>query len=66
MPDTKKSLRVLRAELQLTQEEFAKLLNMPVSTYRKKESGESKFTLDEVYQISKIANKTVEDIFFAS
>ena len=66
MPNVKKNLRVLRAELQLTQDEFARMINMPISTYRKKESGETKFTLEEVYLISQIAGKTVDEIFFAS
>lgn len=63
MPDIKKNLRVLRAELQLTQKEFAKLINMPLSTYRKKEKGETNFTIEEAYVIANIASKSVDEIF---
>ena len=41
----KKNLRRLRVELDLTQKEFAKLIDMPLSTYRKKEKGETNFTI---------------------
>lgn len=66
MADIKKNLRILRTQLGLTQEEFAKYISLPISTYRKKENGESKFTLDEAYKISKIADKSVEEFFFAN
>lgn len=66
MPDIKKNLRVLRAELQLTQKEFAKLINMPLSTYRKKEKGETNFTIEEAYVIAKSVSKSVDEIFFTS
>lgn len=64
MPDIKISLRKLRAELDISQEKFAELINMPVSTYRKKEKGESQFTLNEAYHIAKTCNKSVDEIFF--
>lgn len=64
MPDIKISLRKLRVELNVNQEKFAELINMPVSTYRKKENGESPFTLNEAYCISKVCNKSVDEIFF--
>ena len=66
MPDIKISLRMLRAELDVTQEKFAELINMPLSTYRKKEKGESPFTLKEAYSIAKACNKSVDEIFFKS
>lgn len=66
MGELKKKLKILRVNLGLTQEEFAKFIDIPLSTYRKKENGESKFTLDEAYRISKIANGTIEEIFFAN
>lgn len=66
MPDIKISLKVLRAQLNVTQEEFAKLINMPTSTYRKKENGESSFSIEEAYRIAKIANKTIDEIFLFS
>jgi len=61
--DVRIRLRRLRAELDLTQKEFAKLINMSISTYRKKETGESPFTLKEAYLIAKIANKSIDEIF---
>lgn len=66
MIELKKKLKVLRVSLGLTQEEFAKIIDIPISTYRKKENGESKFTLDEAYKISKIANGTIEEFFFTN
>ncbi|WP_404989327.1 helix-turn-helix transcriptional regulator [Clostridium culturomicium] len=66
MIDVKVTLRKLRIELDVTQKEFAKLINLPVSTYRKKENGESKLSLEEALLISKIANKSVDEIFLAS
>jgi DNA-binding XRE family transcriptional regulator len=64
MPDVRISLRTLRAELNVTQEKFAKLIEMPLSTYRKKEKGESPISLDEAYLIASMSNKSVEEIFF--
>ena len=56
MGEVKKTLKILRVKLGLTQEEFAKYIDIPISTYRKKENCESKFTLEEAYRISKIAD----------
>lgn len=64
MLDVRISLRTLRAELNVSQEKFAQLINMPLSTYRKKEIGVSSFTLQEAYIISKISNKSIDEIFF--
>ena len=63
MPDVRISLRTLRSELDVNQEQFAKLINMTLSTYRKKERGESHFTLEEAYRIAKVAHKSIEEIF---
>ncbi|WP_418223530.1 helix-turn-helix transcriptional regulator [Clostridium isatidis] len=56
-------LKGIRVEQNLTQEELAKLIKMPISTYRRKENGESPITLDEAFKISKILGKNVEEIF---
>ena len=64
MPNIRKSLRILRSELDVNQKQFAKLINMPIPTYRKKEKGESPFTLEEAYRIAKVAKKTIDEIFF--
>lgn len=66
MGEVKKTLKILRVKLGLTQEEFAKYIDIPISTYRNKENCESKFTLEEAYRISKIADKSIEEIFFAN
>lgn len=66
MCDIKKNLKVLRASLNLTQEEFASFINIPISTYRKKENGNTNFTLEEAYKISKIANRSIEEFFFTN
>lgn len=65
LPDIKKNLRRLRVELDLTQKEFAKLIDMPLSTYRKKEKGETNFTIEEAYIIASAASKSIDEIFFA-
>ena len=44
-------LRGLRVEHDLTQEEFASWIGMPISTYRKKELGLSPLQLEEAYKI---------------
>lgn len=56
-------LKGIRVEQNLTQEELAKLIKMPISTYRRKENGESSITLDEAFKISKILGKNIEEIF---
>ena len=57
-------LKGLRVEHNLTQEEFASWINMPISTYRKKELGQSQINLDEAYKISQLFGESIEDIFF--
>ena len=57
-------LRGLRVEHDLTQEEFASWIGMPISTYRKKELGLSPLQLEEAYKISQLLGKSIEDIFF--
>lgn len=66
MPEIKRNLRVIRAELGVNQKEFAEMINMPFSTYQKKESGESQFTLEEAYKISSMLNKSIDELFFAN
>ena len=66
MPDIKKNLRRLRVELDLTQKEFAKLIDMALSTYRKKEKGETNFTIEEAYTIANAVSKSIDEIFLTS
>lgn len=63
VPNIKKNLRRLRVELDLTQKEFAKLIDMLLSTYRKKEKGENNFTIEEAYTIASAVSKSVDEIF---
>ena len=58
-----KRLKGLRVEFDLTQEEFASWIGMPISTYRKKELGQSPLQLEEAYKISQLFGKSIEDIF---
>ena len=62
----KKNLRRLRGELDLTQKEFAKLIDMPLSTYIKKEKGETNFTIEEAYTIANAVSKSIDEIFLIS
>lgn len=64
MTDVRIKLRTLRSALDVTQEQFAKLINMPISTYRRKEAGLTPINLDEAYKIAEVSNKSIEEIFF--
>lgn len=57
-------LRGLRVEMELSQEQMAKLVGISNSSYQRKESGESPFLLTEAYKLSKILGKTIDEIFF--
>lgn len=47
----------------MTQEQMAKYLGITPKTYRSKELGNSEFTLDEMFEIAKLFNKKIDDIF---
>ncbi len=59
-----RKLKAARVENGLTQIQLANLLEMPISTYRKKETGQTEFTISEAIKVSKILNKKIEEIFF--
>lgn len=61
-----RKLKGLRVEKDLTQEEFAKLIKMPISTYRRKENGESSINIEEAFLIAQVLGKDITEIFFAS
>lgn len=61
-----KKLKAARVENGLTQIQLAKLIEMPISTYRKKETGQTEFTVNEALKISKILHKRLEEIFFSN
>lgn len=47
----------------MTQEQMAKYLGITTKTYRSKELGNTEFTLDEMFEIAKLFNKKIDDIF---
>lgn len=59
-------LKGLRVEKGLSQEDMAKLIGMPHSSYQRKESGKNQFLLTEAYSISIVLNKEIRDIFFTN
>lgn len=58
----KLSIKAIRVNLGMTQEEFCKMIDMPISTYRLKEQGKSDWTYKEVIAISKIAKVPLSKI----
>ncbi len=52
-----------RKERKLSQEEMAKKLGISRVSYGLKERGDKAFTLDEMFRISKILGKGLDDIF---
>lgn len=59
-----RKLKAARVERGLTQIELANLIEMPISTYRKKEQGQTEFTVTEAIKIAEVLNKKPESIFF--
>lgn len=56
----------LRKEGALTQEKMAEKLNINISTYYLKENGKLQFNANEMFMISELFNKKMEDIFLSS
>lgn len=50
----KRSIKSVRVDIGLTQEETAQRLSMPLSTYQKKEQGVTEFTFGEITKLSEI------------
>lgn len=59
-----KRLKAFRAERGMTQKDMAKVLNMNVDTYRKKENGKRDFTLKEVVVAKEKLDVDPEYYFF--
>jgi putative transcriptional regulator len=60
-------LKKIREECGYTQDEMAKKLGYnSKSAYNMKEKGARKVTVEEAYTISRILNKSIEEIFFES
>ena len=56
------SLKAIRVNLGLTQEEMAKELSISVRAYTDKENGKSKWYWDEILKICEIAELSPEQI----
>lgn len=59
-----RKLKAVRVEIGLTQKQLAELISMPLSTYRKKEQGQTQFTIKEASKIAHVLNKNPTEIFF--
>lgn len=57
------SVKVARQQKGLSQEAVARMLNMPVVTYIKKENGQTRFYLDEAVKLSEILEKPLKELF---
>jgi putative transcriptional regulator len=60
-----RELKILRCKQDLNQADVAKILNITISSYSRKENGKQGFSLKEAMIISKLFNKSIEEIFFA-
>lgn len=58
-----KGLLLLRTELGLTQQEFAKKIGISQAAYSAKETGKSPVTVPEAIRILQISGRRFEDIF---
>ena len=59
----KNNLKGIRVSRGLTQGDLAKLINMPRSTYIKKENEKSYFNIKEAMKIAKVLNLSIDYIF---
>lgn len=55
-------VKAIRTNMNLDQEEFAKLIDMPLSTFRTKEQGKSDWLYKEVIKIAEVTNTKLSDI----
>ncbi len=58
-------LKGLMVENTITQQDLAKILEISISTLNFKINGKSDFTIMEAKKVSKILNKSIEEIFNA-
>ncbi|MCK1219565.1 helix-turn-helix transcriptional regulator [Streptococcus uberis] len=54
----------LRKKAKLGQKDLAEVIHLSTTQYGKKERGESAFTQDEMFELSKFFNKPLSEIFF--
>ncbi len=53
----------MRKEARLSQEEVAAILNISRVSYGQKERSQQPFTLDEMFKLSELFKKSLDDIF---
>ncbi|NFH79634.1 DUF739 family protein [Clostridium botulinum] len=58
-------LKGLMVENSITQQNLAKILDISISTLNFKINGKSDFTIMEAKKVSRILNKSIEEIFNA-
>lgn len=62
----KNKLKEIRMrEYMLNSSEFAKLLGVPTSTYSQWENGTSNPNLNKAFEIAKVLNRNLEDIWYS-
>lgn len=52
-------------EYMLSSKEFAKLLGVPISTYSQWENESNNPTLNKAFEVAKILNRNLEDIWYS-
>lgn len=62
----KNNLKGIRVSRGLTQDDLAKLINMPTSTYIKKENEQSYFNIKEAMEIAEVLDLSVDYIFLSN
>ena len=55
-------LKAIRANLQMSQAEFAKAIGMPITTYQRREAEPYNLTLEEAKKISELSGIDINDI----
>lgn len=57
-------LKGLMTEKNITQQELAEILEMSITTLNFKINGKSDFSIKEAKKVSKLFDKTIEEIFY--
>ncbi|GAA0076147.1 hypothetical protein UT300005_05250 [Clostridium sp. CTA-5] len=60
-----KTLKAYRMLKGIKQEEVAEILGISLTTYSKKETGKTQFSLEEAKKMSDYFNISIEQLFFA-
>ena len=59
----KKLYFIRKFDFKMTQQEVANYLGLTLVTYQRKEKGESLFNSNEMFALSKLFNRDIEEIF---